>query len=320
MNKRYITLLLISLAFVALRAEDRVEPIKWGDMEHWTVRYIKESSLLGGKTKTLYVLGPTDTIGGEKNLPYRSLGRTPWGISNAYANVVGIAKGANTTQPEARGNGTCARLDTRIETVKVLGMVNIKVCIAGTLFLGETIEPVRSASDPYGKIDMGIPFTGRPKAIQLDLKAKVSDSRKVVKALGTSESIIDGHDEPEVYVYLQKRWEDEDGNIYAKRVGTARVRFDKSIPEWKNAYRIPIHYGDITKRPDFKKYQGLFPDGGQFKARNSKGKMVAITETGWADADETPTHVILMVTAGCYPAFYGQPGNAFWVDNICWVY
>lgn len=320
MKRLNTTLVLTLLTIVSIYAQDRVEPIKWGNMEHWTVRYIKESSLIGGKTKTLYILGPSDTIRTNKNTAYRPMGRTQWGISNAYANVAGIAKGACTTQPEKRGNGMCARLDTRIETVKVIGMINIKVCIAGTLFLGETIEPVRSASDPYGKIDMGIPFTKRPKALQLDLKAKVSDSRKVIKALGTSESVIDGHDEPEVYVYLQKRWEDEEGHIFAKRVGTARVRFDKSIPDWKNGYRIPIHYGDITSRPDFKKYQGLFPDGGQFKARNSKGSMVPITEVGWADEDEQPTHVILMVTAGCYPAFYGTPGNALWVDNIAWVY
>ena len=65
---------------------------------------------------------------------------------------------------------------------------------------------------------------------------------------------------------------------------------------------------------------GLFPDGGQFKARNSQGKITTINEVGWADADETPTHVIVMITAGCYPAFYGCPGNAMWVDNIRWIY
>lgn len=41
-------------------AQERIEPIPFGDMEQWLVRYIKESRLLGGKTKTLYALAPTD--------------------------------------------------------------------------------------------------------------------------------------------------------------------------------------------------------------------------------------------------------------------
>jgi hypothetical protein len=64
----------------------------------------------------------------------------------------------------------------------------------------------------------------------------------------------------------------------------------------------------------------LNPNDGAFKAENSKGKMVKIEEIGWADADEEPTHVVLMLTAGCYPAWYGAPGNAFWIDNVRWVY
>lgn len=319
--KKYTLLLLLLVTALHIKAQntevkEKIVPIKFGNMEQWTTRYIKESKLLGGKTKKLYVLAPTDTLYG--NTAY-DFSKTIWGISNAYANVAGIAKAACTTQPEKRGNGTCARLDTKIETVKVLGIVDIQVCIAGTLFLGEVNEPVKSANDPYGSINMGIPFTSRPKALMLDIKAKVNPERKVTKALGLGKSEIEGHDEPEIYIFLQKRWE-ENGRIYAKRVGTARHRFSKSIPEWINDYRVNINYGDISKESYFKKYMGLFPDGGVFKARNSQGKMTNITEVGWADADETPTHVIVMITAGCYPAFYGCPGNAFWVDNIRWVY
>ena len=74
----------------------------------------------------------------------------------------------------------------------------------------------------YGSINIGIPFTKRPKALMLDLKTRVSPEKKVTKALGFGTSIIDGHDEPEIYVYLQKRWEDAAGNIYAKRIATCR--------------------------------------------------------------------------------------------------
>lgn len=302
----------------SLSAQERIVPIKYGDMEHWTVRYIKESKLLGGETKTLYVLAPTDTI--RKNAPY-DFSKTIWGISNAYASPAGIDKGACTTQPEKRGSGTCVRLDTRIETVKVLGFIDLEVCIAGTLFLGKNIEPVTDANDPYAAIDMGISFTQKPKAVMLDIKTRVSPERTVLKATGFSKKKwIEGHDEPEVYVYLQQRWEDAKGNIYAKRIGTMRQRFAHSMPEWHDNYRLDIHYGDITQASYFKDYMGLFPAGGQFKARNSKGKMVPIKEVGWGSADDEPTHVILMITAGCYPAFYGHPGNALWVDNVKWVF
>ena len=318
MKKAILFIFTITISIALFANKEHIEPIPYGDMEQWCVRNIVESKLIGGKTKQLYVVAPTDTI--TANAPF-DYSQTPWGISNAYANVVGVAKAACTTQPEPRqGGGTCARLNTKIERVRVLGMVNVEVCIAGTLFLGAVQEPVTSANDPYGNIDMGIPFTRRPKALMLDLKARVNPEHKIVKALGISQIVMEGHDEPEVYVYLQRRWEDEKGHIYAERVGTARHRFAESMPEWINDYRINIHYGNITNKPFFKPYMDLFPTGGTFKARNAKGKIVDITEVGYAAPEATPTHVIVMITAGCYPAFYGAPGNALWVDNIRWVY
>jgi len=311
-------LLLLMLASAISQKKERYVPIKYGDMEHWTVRYIEESKLLGGQTKTLYVLGPTDTI--KENAPF-DFSVTPWAISNAYAKMAGIEKGSCTTQPEKRGNGTCARLDTRMEQVKVMGIIDVEVLIQGTLFLGQVVEPVTSTKDPYAAIDVGIPFTKRPKGVMFDYKCRVSPEHTCVKATGMSKkSTFAAHDEPEVYVYLQKRWEDAKGNIYAKRIGTVRHRFDKTQSEWVNGYKLYIHYGDISHESWFRKWMGLYPDGGQFKAMNSKGKMVKVTEVGWADADEQPTHVILMITAGCFPVYYGHPGNAMWVDNVKWIY
>ena len=99
-----------------------------------------------------------------------------------------------------------------------------------------------------------------------------------------------------------------------------RQRFPATVKDWQNNARFEIHYGDISKESWFKPYMDLNPNDGAFKAENSKGKMVKIEEVGWADADEEPTHVVLMLTAGCYPAWYGAPGNAFWIDNVRWVY
>lgn len=315
--KRIFFLLICALSIVhSAFSQERIEPIPYGDMEQWVVRYIKESALLGGKTQTLYVLAPTDTIKGNKVFTFEN---TPWGISNAYAAPAGIDKAACTTQPERRGDGWCARCDTRLITVRALGIIDIRVMVAGTLFLGKVREPVRDAGDPYGAIEMGIPFTGRPKALMIDYKTRVNPENKLIKAKIFSVKEIEGHDEPEVYVYLQKRWE-EKGKIYAKRVGTMRCRFDKSVEEWQNKVRFDIHYGDISKEPWFMSYMDLNPNEGAFKAANSADKMVQIKEVGWADENEEPTHVILMLTAGCYPAWYGCPGNAFWIDNVSWVF
>ena len=319
MTMKRIFLLLSCALCVAqcMFAQERIEPIPYGDMEQWAVRYIKESALLGGQTQTLYVLAPTDTIKGNKAFAFEN---TSWGISNAYAAPAGIDKAACTTQPERRGDGWCARCDTRLITVRALGIVDIRVMIAGTLFLGKVREPVRDAGDPYGAIEMGIPFTKKPKALMLDYKTRVNPKHKLIKAKIFSVKEIEGHDEPEVYVYLQKRGE-ENGKIYAKRVGTMRQRFPKTVSAWQNDARFEIHYGDITKEPWFKpNLHDLNPNEGAFKGENSKGKMVKIEEIGWADDDEEPTHVILMLTAGCYPAWYGCPDNAFWIDNVRWVY
>ena len=65
--KRTLFVSLISVFSLYLYAET-VEPFPFGDMEQWTVRYIHESKLLGGKTKTLYCVAPTDTI--RENGPY----------------------------------------------------------------------------------------------------------------------------------------------------------------------------------------------------------------------------------------------------------
>ena len=61
-------------------------------------------------------------------------------------------------------------------------MIDIRVMIAGTLFLGKVREPVRDAGDPYGAIEMGIPFTQKPKALMIDYKTRVNPEHKLIKA------------------------------------------------------------------------------------------------------------------------------------------
>ena len=313
--KKIIVFLLGCLA-ANLYAE-RIEPIAFGDMESWVVRYVEESKLLGGKTRTLYALAPTDTIWENGPYTYGQEGN-PWSTSNAYANIIGIEKAAGTMTPEAREEGgTCCRMDVDMLGVRVMGMIDIEVLVAGTLFTGRTIEPITTAKDPYRNIDFGVPFTGRPSALMFDYKCIVSPEEWVWFAKGAAKpKKQDGHDEAEAYLYLQHRWEDEKGHIHAIRVGTGYKRFSEDQLTWVNGYRLPIHYGDITGEEWYEDYMGF---KGIQRAMNSRGKMTLIQEEGW-DATLEPTHMVIMLTSGKYEAFVGKEGNVLWVDNVCLVY
>lgn len=315
MRKLSFILFLVGLPLLA--TAERVVPFPFGDMESWTVRYIKESRLLGGKTKTLYCVAPTDTLRVNAPFAYEKSG-SPWGSSNAYANVMGIEKAACSAYPEPRdGGGTCCRLNVSLMDVRVMGIIDLQVLVAGTLYTGRTIEPVTSANDPYRNIDFGVPFTGRPTALMFDYKCTISPDKWVWYAKGVGKpKKQDGHDEAQVYMYLQHRWEDENGNIHSIRVGTAYERYSHGQPTWVNNHRVPVYYGDITQSPNYKPYMGF--DVNQ-RAMNSKGKIVPIQEEGW-DGTLEPTHVVIMLTSGKYEAFVGHAGNALWVDNVRLVY
>lgn len=295
----------------------QIEKVPFGDFEHWTVRYIDESGIIGGKTRCLYAIGQTDTI--RRNVPYRyegvyAPGHNPWSVSNAYAKVSGIEKASGTTRPERRGNGMCCRMDAKLEEVVVFGFIDIKVLVNGTIFTGKTIEPIRSAKDPYSNIDFGVPFTRKPQSMLLDYKAIISNEQTVTYAKGFGRpKTIAGHDEAEMYVLLQKRWEDSEGNIHALRIGTGAYRVSTSQPNWVNDFEVPIHYGDISKEPYYTSYMGLSKP---YRALNSKGKIVPIQEEGWGSPQDEPTHIIIVLTSGCYEAFVGHNGNSFWVDNV----
>lgn len=315
MKKVY--LLLGLLAAVMSVSAERIDMIPFGDMESWVVRYIKESKVIGGTTRTLYALGETDTIRGNVPYVYGKNGN-PWSMSDAYAVVSGIHKAAGTISPEKRGDGTCCRMDVKMLEVSVFGVIDIHVLVNGTIFWGRTIEPVKTAKDPYSNIDFGVPFTQRPTALILDYKCIISPEKWIWRATGLSASKkIEGHDECEVFLLLQKRWEDANGKIHAQRVGTAYERYTKTQKDWVNGHRIPVWYGDITGRAEYKDYMGLKD---LFRATNSKGVITPVVEESWAAADAVPTHAILMITSGCYPAFYGHDGNVMWVDNVGLIY
>ena len=296
-----------------------VTPVKYGDMDSWVTRNIKESRLLGGKHKTVYAIGPTQIIDG--NEAYEPTGGSPWATSNVMANVMGVVKTSNAVSPEDRpGHGKCARLSTKMEQCKAMGMVNINVLVSGSIFLGRMFEPIRSTSNPYSKMEMGIPYTGRPTALQLDYKLTNPGTGILTYSNGTSTRTEPGEDQAEVFILLQRRWEDADGNLYAKRVGTGRERFGSTTPHWVNGHRIDVMYGDITSRPEYKDYMGLIPEDHCYYARNSKGDMVPVHEVDWDAPDATPTHMIVMASSGCGDAYVGTEGMEFYVDNIALIH
>lgn len=305
----------IAVACVSFQADAlRLEPIKFGDFSNWVTRNIQESKVIGGKTKTVYAIGPTKTING--NVAYSNQGGCPWASSNVYAKVSGVVKGSNSVSPALLNGNKVAKLETKMEEVKVLGLLNMDVMVAGSIFLGKLNEPVTSTKAPFAKMEMGMPYTKRPVALVFDYKVDMPATNTRVKATGFGgKKTLQGRDNAEVYVLLQKRWEDAKGNIYAHRVGTGRERYSKSVP-WTKGHQLKIQYGDITKNPGYKSWMGLLDGDKAYYAKNSKGKMVPVHEVGWASPDETPTHVLVMASSSCGEPFIGTEGLALYIDNI----
>ncbi|MEG1544509.1 MAG: PCMD domain-containing protein [Tannerellaceae bacterium] len=292
-------------------------PFAYGNMDEWLVREVHESSIIGGNRKLLYELAPRDTI--VSNNAYHNRGGSPWGTSNVLAKVAGIVKTNTSVFPERRGNGWCARMETRFENVRVMGLVNIEVIAAGSVFLGSVHEPIKGTKNPQAMLGSGVPFIKRPKAVCFDYKVKIMPDKHRVRSTGFSRrSSVDGQDEANVVLLLQKRWEDKNGNIYAKRVGTMVKRYTETKSDWQNKTIYPILYGNISAHPQYKPYMRIQDE--ERYTLNSKGKSVPIKEIGWAAENDAPTHLILQFISSHGGAYIGSPGNTFWIDNVELVY
>lgn len=312
-------LILISGLFTGMSAakSGREVPIRYGDMEHWTQRNITESAVIGGAKKTLFEIAVDSVING--NVPYHNLGKSPWGTSNVMAKVAGVVKTNNTVSPDTHKGGRCAKLTTHVESLKVLGLVNINVLAAGSIFLGDVHEPITGTKDGPKSINWGIPFKTRPKALRFDYKVQTPGTPNRIKQTGFShKSTVPGPDYAVAVLLLQKRTEDAAGNITAKRVGTMVVKYGKSTSGWVENATYTILYGDITGRSDYDaELMGLRSHD---FATNSKGVNVPVKETDWAAASETPTHLMVQFSSSHGGAYVGTPGNTFWVDNVRLVY
>lgn len=308
---------LIVLCSVSVMAQHKTELIPFGNMDQWVTREIKESGIIGGNTKNVFAIGPTQTIAGDK--AYKNLGGSPWATSNVMAKVAGVTKTNTSVFPEKRGSGYAARLDTRMESVKVFGLVDITVLAAGSMFLGSVHEPIKSTKNPNKILQMGVPFTKKPIALQFDYKVKMSDRENRIRATGFSKiSDVAGKDFPAAILFLQKRWEDAKGNVYAKRIGTM-VTYFYHTADWRNNATYEILYGDITGNPAYKAHMMRLQADERYTI-NSKGESVPVREVAWGDENDVPTHMILQFTSSHGGAYIGSPGNSLWVDNVKLVY
>ena len=318
---RFFSLSLLTAVLACFDASAQEDVIKlinhYGRFDSWCRREVKESGLIGGQTEHLYEFygNPADIHQTGKE-PFDAPDGYIWRTNNVLAIVAGIVKTNNTVYPEKRGDGYCARIETHIEEVKVLGMINMDVTCQGAILIGSLPEPITTTKDPMAKVLYGVPFTGCPRAVRMDIKADVC--HEVIRGTGFSRLKPMGYEDyGEITVMLQKRWEDADGNIHALRVGTAIERIEKDIPEWENGHELVIGYGDITEQPYYKEYMGLKNDPeSAYHAINSRGENVIISEDGWAPEGTEPTHLLLHVISSCGKAFYGGVGNTVWVDNV----
>ena len=211
-----LTLSVTACLSAAASAQDKsVERINsYGTFDRWCVREIKESGIIGGKTAHLYEFygAPSDTLRTGKK-PYEAPEDYLWRTNNVLAIVAGVVKTNNTVYPEKRGEGYCARIETHIEEVKALGIVNMDVTCQGALMIGALPEPIKDTKSPMAKVLYGIGFNGRPKALRLDYKADVG--HEVIRGTGFSKLKPMGYpDYGMIVMILQKRWEDENGHVF----------------------------------------------------------------------------------------------------------
>lgn len=283
-------------------ADAKMEYISKGNFESWTSKDIKESGIIGGNTVTLMDIG------------------SPWASSNVWAKVSGVTKtNVSVYRDTHPGHGSCVKLYTHIVEAKVLGIINIKVLAAGSIYLGKTIQPITDTKNPMAKLNAGVKFTKRPKAIVFDYKTQIVKGNRIRQNGITKGSTVAGQDMADCILYLQKRWEDAKGNIYAKRIGTMVQRFSTTTG-WKNNQSFTIQYGDIRNKSFYNSAWALTTGDVTKYARNSKGKMVPVKEVGWGSANDTPTHLVLQFDSSHGGAYVGTVGNTLWVDNVRLAY
>ena len=299
------------------------EALPFGDFEQWTIRRIKESAIVGKDSVTVYEIDRNQTIYG--NIPYSNTD-SPWATSNAFAKVMGVVKtnvnvrpAPHITRAENSSTGNsgekCAEMRTEIMSFKVLGMAKVEVLTAGAIYLGKLKEPINSMDNAIKSVNIGIPFTKRPKYLVFDYKATIRNSGTVSRSTMTKRTDMPGRDKAIVTVQLQKRTE-KDGKIYAERVATGELLIGGSC-DWRHGAKLKLTYGKPENEEALSQFSRL---NSFFYAENSSGESVPIQETGWADPHTAPTHLIIYFASGYLGPFTGEIGNSLSIDNVMLEY
>ena len=299
------------------------EALPFGDFEQWTIRRIKESAIVGKDSVTVYEIDRNQTIYG--NIPYSNTD-SPWATSNAFAKVMGVVKtnvnvrpAPHITRAENSSTGNsgekCAEMRTEIMSFKVLGMAKVEVLTAGAIYLGKLKEPINSMDNAIKSVNIGIPFTKRPKYLVFDYKATIRNSGTVSRSTMTKRTDMPGRDKAIATVQLQKRTE-KDGKIYAERVATGELLIGGSC-DWRHGAKLKLTYGKPENEEALSQFSRL---NSFFYAENSSGESVPIQETGWADPDTAPTHLIIYFASGYLGPFTGEIGNSLSIDNVMLEY
>ena len=322
MRKLFYSILFLSVltgfapALVAQTDNQIVERLNYyGKLDNWSVRQITESGIIGGNTRNLYEFcgSPKDTVFGP--IPFKAPEGYYWRTNNVLAEVAGVIKCSNTEYPEQRGDGYCMRIETHIEKVKALGIINMEVVCQGAFLLGELPEPIKDTKNPMAKPVYGIPFHSCPRALRFDYKADVG--HQTIRGTGFSKlKEMDYLDYPIVTILLQRRWEDNKGRICAKRIGTGVHVFGENAPDWVNGFEVPIHYGDITGESYYIEEMSLLTGDRQMYGINSRGKNVPVLEDSWATDGELPNYMVIYFLSSKNDPFHGGVGNTLWLDNI----
>ena len=292
---------------------DNSGQLNYSNLDSWYFRSVKESFFVGGESIKLFQIGLKITSG-EKTDPKVE---SPWGTSNVHAKI-GLDIANNCVFPEKRNDGYCSRMETNVRGVHVIG-ITLDALVTGAIFLGDFIEPVKSIKAPIKKMNHGIPFNKRPKAVKFDYKCSPGLNRINTDK---NEKSVPGQDKAEFCMILQKRWEDAQGDVFATRIGGTRVFFGKTDNQWINGATFQVMYGDVSKEPLYDpQTMGLIPSVGPMYVKNSKGMMVPLIEKNWGKADEIPTHLVMYFDSSYQGIdFIGSPESVFWVDNISLIY
>lgn len=290
--------------------------LKFSSFDSWYYRMVTESAIIGGEVKQLFKIGDSRFVPQEEDI-YRKDSESAWETSNFYAKI-GIDKAINNVFPEPSGEGYCCRLETNVFGVKALGL-KLNVLVAGCLFVGSMIEPVRNIRDPLKRMNHGVAFTDKPKAIRFDYRYDPGKNR--IKSIYTSLP-VKGSDKAEFCMILQKRWEDEHGNVMAIRIGGTRNLLSGTEKKWVRDTTFTIHYGNITNEPFYNhEIMGLIPEVSEMYVKNSKDQLVPLTETSWGRKEERPTHLVLYFTSSYQGIdFTGSPESVLWIDNLQFIY